>query len=73
MATIKNTHYNYSLNIVHHGDYGNIFIGEYDPETKTYPCMTIRHGECFDLQPSELIGAYLYDGICLGLDKERKI
>ena len=69
---IRSTKWNYGSTLVHIAGTGICFIGEPQinehPEGSRYiyPLMVVSTGECYDIEPHELIGAYIFDGVRLG-------
>lgn len=72
---IKSTRYNYGSTLVHISDLGICFVGEPQENSNPdgsrwiYPLMVVSTGECYDVEPHELIGAYLFDNIKMGFGK----
>lgn len=72
---IKSTRYNYGSTLVHIADLGICFVGEPQENSNpdgsrwVYPLMAVSTGECYDVEPHELIGAYLFDNIKMGFGK----
>lgn len=77
VQTIKTTMYDYSCLIIHHPDYGFLFLGRAQPNPDPlgsrwlYPAMQINSGECFDFEPHDLIGSAIMDGMLIQFKKEK--
>ena len=74
MEIIKTTKYDYSCLVIHHPEEGFLFLGraqEGDSGSRViYPAMHINSGECFDLDPSELLGSCIMDDMIIHFKKE---
>ena len=74
---INTTVYDYSCLIVHHPEFGFLFVGRAQPNPDplgaryVYPVMQINTGDCFDFEPHELIGSAIMDDMFIRFKKEK--
>lgn len=74
---IKTTIYDYSCLVLHHPDYGFLFTGKVQENTTgtgarwLYPVMQIVTGDCYDMEPHELIGSLVMEDMFLRFKKEK--